>query len=265
MEIIIYSLIFIMGLLFGSFFSLATYRLPLGKNITHERSFCPKCDHKLGFLDMIPLFSYIFLKGKCRYCKEKISIRYFLLELFSGIIFLLFSLSLNLNFFVFDQTKLIYLVLGVSYIIALMLIAGIDKEKRTISKQVLIYGMVVLFSYILYLYVVEQANIYRYAIYLSLMCVLIITNIFLLKKKVKENYTIDVLLLSLYIALFSGQEVFIYTILLTLIIIMIESIIDSFKKKEDSKLEERVLPIGFYLCTINIVVYIIQNFIFYRS
>ena len=63
---IFYILIFIIGTLFGSFSTLAVYRLPLHKDITHERSFCPKCNHKLSFWDMIPILSYILLGGKCR-------------------------------------------------------------------------------------------------------------------------------------------------------------------------------------------------------
>lgn len=86
---IIYILIFLIGIFFGSFSTLAIYRIPLKKNITHERSFCPSCGHKLNALDLIPLFSYIFLRGKCRYCGKKIGIRYFLIELFFGIVSLL--------------------------------------------------------------------------------------------------------------------------------------------------------------------------------
>ena len=51
MNTILYALIFIIGTLFGSFFTLAVYRIPLGKDITHERSFCPNCNHRLEFLD----------------------------------------------------------------------------------------------------------------------------------------------------------------------------------------------------------------------
>ncbi len=88
MEIIFGILIFIMGTVFGSFFTLAVYRIPLGIDITHKRSFCPKCNHRLEFIDLIPIFSYIFLKGKCRYCGEKVRIRYLLLEVLSGLVFL---------------------------------------------------------------------------------------------------------------------------------------------------------------------------------
>ena len=72
LETIILILIFIMGAYFGSFYTLATYRLPKGENITHVHSYCPSCNHKLGILDLVPVFSYLFLGAKCRYCKNKI-------------------------------------------------------------------------------------------------------------------------------------------------------------------------------------------------
>lgn len=85
MEALILVVIFIIGTLFGSFFTLATYRIPKHQDITHTRSYCPKCDHKLGFFDMFPILSYILLGGKCRYCKNKISPRYLILEVLSRV------------------------------------------------------------------------------------------------------------------------------------------------------------------------------------
>ena len=102
-EIIILLTIAISGTVFGSFFTLAVHRIPKNEDITHERSYCPKCNHKLHFLDLIPVFSYLFLGGKCRYCKEKIRPRYLLLEIFSGLVFLLLALSYNIG----SQTGLI--------------------------------------------------------------------------------------------------------------------------------------------------------------
>lgn len=98
MNTILYALIFIIGTLFGSFFTLAVYRIPLGKDIIHERSFCPNCNHKLGFFDLIPILSYIFLGGKCRYCKQKIRPRYLLLEIASGIIFVFICYVFKIKF-----------------------------------------------------------------------------------------------------------------------------------------------------------------------
>jgi leader peptidase (prepilin peptidase)/N-methyltransferase len=59
------------------------------------QSHCVSCNHKLGPLDLIPIFSYLFLGGKCRYCKEKIRSRYVLLEIMSGLAFLLLAIILR--------------------------------------------------------------------------------------------------------------------------------------------------------------------------
>ena len=99
-----------MGITFGSFFTLAVYRIPRGEDITHTRSYCPKCNHKLSFWDMIPLFSYIFLGAKCRYCKEKIRPRYFILEFCSGIVFVLFALSIKLDIFNLNLQTILYFI-----------------------------------------------------------------------------------------------------------------------------------------------------------
>ena len=91
MDTLLYIIIFIMGTVFGSFYTLAVHRIPKRQDITHTHSYCPNCNHKLGFLDLIPVFSYIFLGAKCRYCKEKIRPRYFIIELLSGSSFVIIS------------------------------------------------------------------------------------------------------------------------------------------------------------------------------
>ena len=97
MNIILYIFMFAIGATLGSFYTLAVYRIPLKQDITHTRSYCPKCNHRLNFWDLIPILSYIALGGKCRYCKEKIRPRYIILEISSGLVFLLYEMSLNFN------------------------------------------------------------------------------------------------------------------------------------------------------------------------
>ena len=137
MEVILYIIIFTIGCFFGSFFTLAVHRIPKKEDILIKRSYCPNCNHQLGFLDLFPIFSYIFLRGKCRYCKSKIRPRYFLLEIFSGITFLLMFISLNINIYTID---IIYLFSIFIYIAILFIIAGIDKEKVKIEQGPLIFG-----------------------------------------------------------------------------------------------------------------------------
>lgn len=78
----------IFGLILGSFVNVLIYRLPRGQGVMWGRSSCPNCHHILSWLDLIPIFSFIFLGARCRYCRKKISWRYPLVELLSGLIVL---------------------------------------------------------------------------------------------------------------------------------------------------------------------------------
>lgn len=86
--IAILSLFFIMGLIVGSFLNVVILRTISGESIVFPPSKCPKCQNKLKWYHNIPLLSYIFLKGKCAYCNEKISIQYPLVEFLTGMVFL---------------------------------------------------------------------------------------------------------------------------------------------------------------------------------
>lgn len=77
---------FVFGAIFGSFINCLIYRLKNKKTIL-GRSFCPHCKHNLGFFDLFPIFSYLFLSCRCRYCKKTISFQYFFVEFIAGLVF----------------------------------------------------------------------------------------------------------------------------------------------------------------------------------
>ena len=257
-QIIFYILMFCTGCMFGSFFTLAVYRIPLHKDITHERSFCPNCNHKLSFFDLVPVLSYIFLGGKCRYCKQKIRIRYLLLEIFTGLVFLLIGISLKISLYQLEINKLIYLSIVILYIAGLIIIAGIDKERRIITKSVLLYEMFVIGIYIVYLCIVEKANIYRYAIYLILLIMFLIIETIMLKKKQMQNYLLEILELSAIILIFSGEKAFLLTVFLSIMCTLEEKIRTNFLQKN---VQDKSLKIGFYLVCCNLISIIILNFL----
>lgn len=87
MDIYFTILVFIIGVIFGSFYNVCIYRIPNKQSIVNPPSHCYKCNTRLKSIDLIPIFSWTFLKGKCRYCKEKISPRYTIVELITGILF----------------------------------------------------------------------------------------------------------------------------------------------------------------------------------
>jgi len=88
---------FIFGLLFGSFLNVVILRIPRGESIVFDASYCYSCNNKLKPWHNIPLFSWLFLRGKCSFCKSKISIQYPLIEFLSGVIFTLIAMQYGLS------------------------------------------------------------------------------------------------------------------------------------------------------------------------
>jgi leader peptidase (prepilin peptidase)/N-methyltransferase len=87
MDIVFYSIVFIFGLVIGSFLNVCIYRIPKKENIVSTRSHCMECGYQLKWNDLVPLFSYLFLRGKCRNCKTKLSVQYPLVEVLNGILY----------------------------------------------------------------------------------------------------------------------------------------------------------------------------------
>ena len=94
-EVLTAIMVFIIGLVFGSFYNVVGYRLPNGMSIAFPQSHCPNCNHKLKFYELIPVISYIFLLGKCKKCKKRISFSYPFFEILSGflLVFMVYCIT----------------------------------------------------------------------------------------------------------------------------------------------------------------------------
>lgn len=141
---IMYGIIFVFGLIIGSFLNVCIYRIPRGESTVSPPSHCPNCGTRLKPLDLIPLFSYLFYRGKCRYCDQLISPRYFLVELLTGIIsmalFSKYGLTVDFAAFLF----LTYILIAVFFI---------DLDHQIIPNELVIVGLIggtMLFIYNLY-------------------------------------------------------------------------------------------------------------------
>ena len=229
MNIVLYILIFIMGTVFGSFFWLAIYRIPKRQDITHTPSYCPNCNHKLRFLDLIPIFSYIFLLGKCRYCKAKIRPRYFILEILSGLTFVIIAYLMNIHIHNLDPMLLVKGAFMALYLCFIFIMAGIDIENRKIEKSISMYGVLLSIAYIIYLCVIEQENVFRYVIYLAFYVIILILDTVTLKKYAKNSYAYGVIFTVLTMAIFTGEYVVFNTIIMTALVVAIKLLMHKMK------------------------------------
>ncbi|MCL1971767.1 MAG: prepilin peptidase [Endomicrobia bacterium] len=116
-NLVLYIFFFLIGLTFGSFANVCIYRIPLDLSIIRPRSSCTKCKKQVAWHDNIPLLSYIMLGGKCRYCEEKISLIYPLVELITGLSFIVL-------FYFYGLTVPLFLFCFLSF--CLIVISGID-------------------------------------------------------------------------------------------------------------------------------------------
>ena len=205
--------------------------------------------------------------------KQKVTIvkPYILRATLSGIIFVLFALSINLNQNTLTKDMLIYFIFTTLYISILFIIATIDKNEKRVYKIILLFGFIVVTVYMIYTYVTSSdISIYRYATYLLIVCALIIADTIYMKRKAKQNYTLNVLLLSMLMILFTYEEVYFLTATYALLIIGIKLILNKIKNRKIKyvKFDEHAkakIPIAYYMCLANIIMLLITNYyIFYQ-
>lgn len=116
MKIILTSTAFIIGSIIGSFINVVIYRLPKSKSIVNPPSACPSCGNRLKWFDMIPILSYIFLKGRCRYCRAKISIIYPIVEILTALTFMFVYVKFGFSLYALKFIIFLTLIIAVSFI-----------------------------------------------------------------------------------------------------------------------------------------------------
>jgi leader peptidase (prepilin peptidase)/N-methyltransferase len=126
-------IIFLFGTSVGSFLNVVIHRIPLGESIVFPASHCPKCGNNLKWYHNIPLFSWLFLGGKCAFCKEKISPRYPIIELLNGLLWVVIFLKLG---FVW------YLPFVMASFSALLALSAIDFEYFAVPDSVNFFALV---------------------------------------------------------------------------------------------------------------------------
>ena len=125
--------VFILGTICGSFMNVCIYRMPRKESVVRPGSHCPSCGSPVRWYDNIPILSFLILRGKCRFCKNKISLRYLTVEVLTGLIYVILFLHFGLTpkFFI-----LLYLTS------ALIVVSFIDLEFREIPDEITLSGIV---------------------------------------------------------------------------------------------------------------------------
>lgn len=138
--------IFLFGLAVGSFLNCLIYRLEKKESFVVGRSHCPYCQRELSFLDLIPIFSFFILKGKCRYCQKPISWQYPLVELSTGLLFLLIF-----NHYFTETRPLLTSILDICFLFIiccfLIIIFVYDLKHYLIPDQIIYPAIAITFLY----------------------------------------------------------------------------------------------------------------------
>ena len=130
-----YILLFIIGVVFGSFYNVVGIRVSIGQSIVRPGSHCPKCKHPLSWYENIPLLSYLVLRGRCKSCKQSISPIYFWFELLTGLLFVLAYHRIGLEK---------ELLVALTFISLLVIISVSDIKYMLIEDIVLLVFLVVI-------------------------------------------------------------------------------------------------------------------------
>ena len=137
--------------------------------------------------------------------------------------------------------------------------AGIDKESKIIDKKVTAYGIIISILYMIYLYIVDETNIYRYAMYLLVYIIILIIDNITLRKYAKDKYTNGIILTTIIMAIFSCELCTYMAITLVLLTFAICILCKKIYNKKNHILKENIgpkLPIGFMLAVADIIIFI---------
>jgi len=135
---IYYVIVVFLGVIIGSFLNICIDRIPLGERIIFPGSHCESCGHPLGGAELIPIISYFMIKGRCRYCENRISLQYPLIELINGALYVLVY-----YYFGNTLTTIAYAIL----FSILLVVTVIDQRTMHIPNSLIIFGLGVSFIY----------------------------------------------------------------------------------------------------------------------
>ena len=224
-------LVFVFGLTIGSFLNVLIYRIPANISIARGRSFCPTCKHRIQNRDLIPVLSYILLGGRCRHCNQKISIRYPLVELSTGLLALLIVLIKG----IFLEALIIFAIGAI-----LISISLIDWDTMTIPDS-LIVALIPLV--IILIWLSGDWNIWNRVIGAFLVSLPMYLSLYL----VKDSFGGGDIKLFFVLGFLLGWEKTLLTLFISSIVAAVIGVVAARSKNEN--IRGKHIPFGPYICT----------------
>ena len=242
MEKLYLTIFFLFGVVMGSFYHVVATRLSNDESIIFPRSHCPKCHHFLKWYENIPVFSYLFLRGKCSHCHSRIPISYLIVEVITGLLFMVCFHSFK---FTLD------LVVALIFVSTLIIVIVSDIEYMIILDEVLAFGTLSIILIYIFGYGLETT---AYHVYHGIGAFIAMYSIKILGDKAFKKESLgggDIKLMFLF-GLVIGFPMAICSIFLATFIAFPISLIILFSNKEN------IIPFGPFLSIAAILIFIVK-------
>ncbi|NIO48071.1 MAG: prepilin peptidase [Candidatus Aminicenantes bacterium] len=221
------------GLAWGSFLNVVIYRLPLRMSLFKPSSSCPHCKEKIKFYDNIPVLSFLLLRGKCRHCKGRISLRYPLVEILTAVCFLLLYSKHSLSFFFFASCV---------FVCALIALGFIDFYHQILPDEITLSGLLLALIYSLFREDLNLRQALIGAVAGAGFLLFIYVAYYLLRKK--EGLGLGDVTMMLLIGAYLGWRQAFFTLILASFVGALVGIFFIFYRKKDFQYS---LPFGTFL------------------
>lgn len=235
MNILFYTMLFIVGIVVGSLWDIKTKEIP--KSLDMRKKHYSNTSNG----ELISKLTYIII---------------------GGVSSVILANILKINIHEFDISKLIIYVFTMLYISTLILIAGIDRNYCKVEKRIIAFGIISSIIYMIYLFVVDLASVYLNLVFLVTYIGLLIIDTFLLRKYAKDSYILNILLLLNIILVFTDFKILIYTLVMALVSTILYILLLEVNKKKNGNKKIKIdeIPVGFFISASNIIVLYMVGF-----
>jgi len=229
MDIIFYTILFVIGIVIGSVWATKAHGIP--KELDLKRTHYTNIKNEM----LISNLTYIIM---------------------GGVATVVFANILNVSLFEFDFSKMTIFIFAMIYISELVIIAGIDRLYTKIDKKLLAFGIITSIIYMLYLCMVDLASLHLSIIYFTIYMVLLLLDSFLLRKFAKDSYIVNLLILMSIILVFTDLRALTYTLVMAIIAVVTYLLIakSQQKKNGNKKIKINTIPIGYFIAASNVIV-----------